>query len=112
MLGTNSTTGKALSGFEHLTQSVVDILTTRIYSRVWVRNYGSNLPALVDAPMNAETISRIIYEAAIALILWEPRFDLQRVVCQSVTAGKIVLTLIGIYKPEGTQVTLDGIVIS
>jgi len=112
MLGTNSTTGKALSGFEHFKQSVRDILTTRRFSRVMRRDYGSNLPALVDAPMNPETIGQIIYETAAALIMWEPRLDLQRVTCQSVTPGKIVISLTGFYKPEGKQVTLDGVTIS
>ena len=112
MLGTNSNTGKALSGYDHFKQSVRDILTTRLFSRVMLRNYGSKLPALVDAPMCPEIIAQIIYWAAIALILWEPRLDLQRVVCQSVSAGKIVLSLTGVYKPDGTQVTIDGITIS
>lgn len=112
MLGTNSTTGKPLSGFEHFTQSVRDILSTALFSRVMRRNYGSNLPNLVDAPMNPTTIAQIVYAAAVALILWEPRIELQQVICNSVSAGKIVLSLVGIYKPDGTQITLDGITIS
>ncbi len=52
MRGTDANTGKALSGLEHLRQSVRDILTTPIGTRVMRREYGSQLYALIDAPLN------------------------------------------------------------
>lgn len=51
MLGINAQTGQPLSGIDHLRQSIRDILTTRIGTRVMRRDYGSRLPALVDNPM-------------------------------------------------------------
>jgi hypothetical protein len=59
MRGTSATTGKPLSGIQHLRQSINDILTTPIGSRVIRRDYGSDLPTLVDAPMNLSTLTRI-----------------------------------------------------
>ena len=51
MLGINAQTGQPLAGIDHLRQSIRDILTTRIGTRVMRRDYGSRLPALVDNPM-------------------------------------------------------------
>jgi uncharacterized protein len=112
MLGTNSQTGKPLSGFEHFKQSIQDILATRKGSRVMRRDYGSNLPELVDAPANPTTVAQVIYEGAIALTLWEPRLALKRIVCESITAGKIVLGVEGTYLPDGQSITMDGITVS
>lgn len=53
MNGMDATTGKPLSGDAHLAQSVADILTTPIGSRVMRRSYGSLIPSLIDAPINA-----------------------------------------------------------
>ena len=41
MNGINATTGAALSGMDHLRQSIRDILTTRVGTRVMRRAYGS-----------------------------------------------------------------------
>lgn len=48
MNGVNSRTGKRLSGVAHLRQSVRDILTTPVGSRVLIRDYGSELFSLLD----------------------------------------------------------------
>ncbi|NBO96416.1 MAG: phage baseplate protein, partial [Betaproteobacteria bacterium] len=41
MLGINAQTGQPLAGIDHLRQSIRDILTTRIGTRVMRRDYGS-----------------------------------------------------------------------
>jgi phage baseplate assembly protein W len=53
MIGVNNRTGKALDGMEHLKQSVQDILTTPLGTRVMRREYGSRLFELIDAPINS-----------------------------------------------------------
>lgn len=112
MRGINSSTGKALSGIEHLRQSVVDILTTPLGSRVMLRHYGSRLFRLVDAPANRETLIDIYHAAASALIQWEPRIQVERIVCEAVNPGQIVIGLHGLYVPTGQRVNLDGIVVT
>ncbi|MBD3768115.1 MAG: GPW/gp25 family protein [Gammaproteobacteria bacterium] len=57
MLGINAQTGKPLSGIDHLRQSISDILTTRVGTRVMRRDYGSQLPELADNPMTPESWS-------------------------------------------------------
>ena len=59
MNGVNSRTGKRLSGSDHLRQSVSDILSTPLGSRVLVRDYGSDLFSLVDNPRDDLTRLRV-----------------------------------------------------
>jgi hypothetical protein len=79
MIGMNARTGAAIEGDAHLAQSVVDILTTPIGSRVMRRDYGSLLFELVDAPTTATTLQQIFAAVALALHRWEPRLRLTRV---------------------------------
>ena len=43
--GMHRTTGAGLSGIEHLRQSIADILTTPLGTRLQRRTYGSLLPS-------------------------------------------------------------------
>ena len=113
MAGMNAQTGRSLAGIEHLQQSVRDILTTPIGSRVMRREYGSRLWALVDAPLNATTITEIYAAVAEALERWEPRLRLARVQVVGANAGGgLRLNLEGEYRPEGEPVRLEGILVS
>lgn len=51
--------GRALSRLAHIMQSLTDILTTPIGSRVMRRGYGSAVPELIDQPWNGATVLRI-----------------------------------------------------
>lgn len=82
MPGMNAHTGAALSGVEHIQQSVADILTTPIGSRVMRRDYGSLLPELIDQPLNGPTALRAYAATVVALMRWEPRIRVQQVTRQ------------------------------
>lgn len=110
----HSNTGLSLGAQKHLRQSVADILTTPIGSRVMRREYGSRLFDLVDRPANAATLIQIYAATALALARWEPRLKLRSVIMddiQRLKEGRIGLTLTGVYMPEGRPVTLEGIVL-
>ena len=111
MIGTSATSGRQLSGIDHLRQSITDILTTPVGSRVMRRDYGSRLFELVDAPTNAATLLDLYAATAEALERWEPRFRLTSVRAESVTAGRVALSLTGQYLPDGQPITLDGVVV-
>lgn len=85
----------AIEDSEHLSQSILDILTTPVGSRVMRREYGSDLPFLLDAPMNGETVVDVFAATADALDRWEPRLRLQRVELVSAAPGAMVLQLSG-----------------
>lgn len=107
MLGVSSQTGAALSGIDHLRQSIRDILTTRIGTRVMCREYGSRLPELVDRPVNNALAMDVYAATAGALARWEPRFKLSRVEVTSAAPGRLVLRLEGVYLPDGTTETME-----
>lgn len=117
MKGTSALDGKPLSGIDHLRQSVRDILSTPLGSRVGRHWYGSDLFTLVDAPMNRATLADIYRATALALSMKdprtgtpvEPRFVLRSVVASSAAPGSLTLELTGDYLPEGRTITLDGI---
>jgi phage baseplate assembly protein W len=104
-------TGKLLGELAHLKQSIVDILTTPIGSRVMRRNYGSRLFELIDQPINDRLKVQIYSYAAEALGKWEPRFRCKKVSVEETEPGRIVLLLEGDYLPNGQQIRLDGIVV-
>ena len=79
MNGMNATTGKALSGTAHIVQSIGDILSTPLGSRVMRRDYGSLLFKLIDQPGNAATAMLLRAATADAIRKWEPRVKLTRV---------------------------------
>lgn len=101
MLGLSATTGKPLGGLDHLDQSIRDILTTPLGSRVMRRAYGSRLPRLIDAPINEETVVEIYVATAEALRRWEPRLRLTRVGVDAAASGAISLRIEGTYRPDG-----------
>jgi len=109
MLGLNATTGQALSGLDHLRQSIKDILTTRIGTRVMRRDYGSRLPDLVDNPMTPRLAMELYAATADALDRWEPRLKLTHVKIASAAPGRVVLDLEGIYLPDGRATVLAGL---
>ena len=95
MNGMNAQTGKHLSGVEHLNQSIADILTTPLGSRVMRRDYGSIIPRLVDAPVNTATQLRLYAASAHAIAKWEPKVTLKRVVLAQGETGAFELTIYG-----------------
>jgi len=112
MRGTNAENGKPLSGLDHLRQSIRDILTTPLGSRVMRRDYGSRLSELVDAPVNRRTIVDIYAATIEALLRWEPRITPRRVMIQSAEQGRVVIDLEATFTPTGEPITLDGILVT
>jgi phage baseplate assembly protein W len=111
MNGTDGLTGKSLKGIDHLHQSVRDILTTPLGSRVMRRDYGSRLFELVDRPTSPALLVEIYAATAEALAKWEPRIKVENVQAESAASGRISLTLTGRYLPDGQEIKLEGIVV-
>lgn len=111
MRGMSASTGRPLSGVDHLAQSLADILTTRIGTRVERMAYGSRLPERIDNPAGPALAIDLFADTAEAIDRWEPRFRLTRVIADQTVPGRCVLDLVGTYLPEGREITIDGIVI-
>lgn len=104
----NRTTGQAIDGMQHLKQSVADILTTPLGTRIARRTYGSLLPDLVDQPDNPLTRLRMYAATASALMRWEPRLRVTRVqLASGPAAGQVTLELTGEFVPTGQTLGLS-----
>lgn len=110
------TTGKAIGELVHLRQSVGDILTTPIGSRVMRHEYGSQVPMLVDQPDNQITQLRLLSAAASALMRWEPRLAVSNIEIEREpsTPGRALVTVYGSYlsraaaRPQALSLTVPA----
>lgn len=109
MLGMNVKTGKPLSGVAHLQQSIRDIITTPIGSRVMRRDYGCGLFELLDSPYSTSMVGDITLVISNALERWEPRFELESVAVQPTGAGKVSIDIKGLYLINGEPILIEGI---
>lgn len=107
MTGMNRATGRLIGLEAHLAQSIHDILSTPRGSRVLRREYGSDLPDLIDAPMNPTTMIDVFAATADALARWEPRFVLRRVEIAPSGSGAMPLVLIGEANGGGVVVRAE-----
>ncbi|MEO0681030.1 MAG: GPW/gp25 family protein [Pseudomonadota bacterium] len=108
MRGLDAQAGTTLEGEAHLAQSIRDILTTPLGSRVMRRDYGSTLPGLIDAPINPQTFALIYAGAAEALARWEPRIEVVRFEIPATEAGRIELV---VDAREGDRQFQTGVVL-
>ena len=106
MSGMNAMTGGSLSGLPHIAQSIRDILTTPIGSRLRRRRYGSDISELIDQPLNAPTVLRIYAATAYAIALWEPRITLTGVQLSRDAAGKFVILLQGMTNGQSVDLSI------
>ncbi len=108
----NINTGKTISEIAHIKQSIANILTTPIGSRIMRRNYGSRLFKKIDNPINGELVAEIYSDVVEALFTWEPRFEVEQVTVKSIKKGKITIDLEGSFLKEGKKIVLENIEIS
>jgi len=108
----NVNTGKTISEIAHIKQSIANILSTPIGSRVMRRDYGSRLFERIDQPINGELIAEIYSDIVEAISTWEPRFEVEQVTLQSINKGKIVIDLEGSFVKDGQKIVLENISIT
>lgn len=100
--GMNKSTGLAITESEHISQSITDILTTPIGSRVMRREYGSEIFILIDAPMNGVTKMRLMAATVMAIINWEPRVKVTSMTPTVNFDGEVIMT-IDYERQDGTR---------
>ncbi|WP_442783671.1 GPW/gp25 family protein [Collimonas fungivorans] len=103
----NARTGRSMSRLAHIQQSLADILTTPIGSRVMRRDYGSEVPELIDQPLNGATILRIYAATAYAVLRWERRIALTGVQLDRGQDGQATLLLDGTTNEQGVQLAVQ-----
>ncbi|PWI80490.1 baseplate assembly protein [Enterobacter sp. CGMCC 5087] len=81
--GLNRDSGGMVTDEAHIQQSVTDILTTPKGTRLMLRDYGSDVPAMIDGPLTDSLRLRVIAATYEALTAWEPRISLSSVTTRS-----------------------------
>ena len=112
MFGMSRATGTEIEQIAHVRQSIEDILTTRIGTRVMRRDYGSRLPEMVDNPINDGLKVDLFAATAEAIDRWEPRVRLTKVALEAARTGQVTLALEMRYLPDGREISLDGIIVT
>lgn len=107
MIGLDATTGQAIDGNAHLAQSVADILSTPLGSRVMRRDYGSMLFDLIDKPNNPVLHQLLRAATAVALARWEPRLRLRKVqISGDPGQGNTMINIEAVALPSITNASL------
>ncbi len=104
--GMSRDSGLSLDQTDHILQSLRDILTTPIGSRVMRREYGSLLPFVIDAPLNSFLLMQVRAAVIHALMRWEYRVTPVRVELTVASASQAmhgVATLMIEYKFTASQ---------
>ncbi len=111
-VGMGRQSGIGINDFDSLRQSVGDILTTPLNTRVMRRSYGSEIHELLDLPLRSGNLLRIYGATADALAKWEPRFLTETVAAvQGPTDGSIEISVTGQYLPLNEPLTIEGIIV-
>lgn len=107
--GMQKDTGLKISETEHIRQSVADILTTPVGSRVMRRDYGSLIFELVDRPANEENRLLLMAASVQAVMLWEPRISLTSVDVNMDKDGKVMISFDGVRNDGGQSIFIDSV---
>jgi phage baseplate assembly protein W len=101
MSGLDRTTGDVIDGIDLLRQQIEDVLSTPVGTRVLRRDYGSELPRLVGAPLNGETVVDVYAATAEAIDRFVGEFALARVTITAADPGRFMFEIAGAHPALG-----------
>jgi len=112
-IGMDRYTGRMLTGWDHVVQSMLLIFSTRYHERVLRRWCGSYVPHLIGNNATESTIARFYWSIAMGIDLWEPNYRVQRVRVstrsdnssltspEELRTGHLTTSMEGTYRPRG-----------
>jgi len=110
--GMNADDGTRCVELDHLRQSIRDILTTPVGSRVMRREYGSFIPELIDQPLTKATRQRVMAATVMAVYRWEPRVRIDRIgLEQGDQPGELFVSLEGVRVDGARRRRLDPLLV-
>jgi uncharacterized protein len=78
-VGMDRRTGRMITGWKHVEQSMEVIFKTRFHERVLRRWVGSFVPHLLGESGTERRVTRFYWAIMVSIELWEPNYRLQRV---------------------------------
>ena len=100
--GFDRRTGKILSGWPHVVQSLEVLFTTRFGERVMREWVASFVPAMLGQNLIKDTILKTTTAIYVAVDVFEPRYAIRRFnPLEATRGGYFGLEIIGEYRPYG-----------
>lgn len=101
------TNGHQLSEMDHIKQSITDILTTPIGSRIMRRDYGSMIADLIDQPKSEVLVLKLFSAIYTAITKWENRVSIEYIKVVDASNGSLVIDLEAIYLIKNQTINLN-----
>ncbi|WP_336005382.1 GPW/gp25 family protein [Acinetobacter pittii] len=99
--------GVSITEIESIKQSIGDIVTTPLGSRVMRREYGSIVADLIDQPMS-DVLKVKLYSAIYTPVSrWEDRISIESLNVSDVFAGGMQLDLEAVHTLSGQSLNLN-----
>ena len=103
-VGMDAATGKMLTGWDHVLQSIDTVFTTQFGERVIREWFGSLVPNLLGRNLTVREVLPYFAAIVAAIEQWEPRFRVTKIVPIEVTrGGSFKFEMIGVYRPRALQ---------
>lgn len=99
--------GSDLSEIEHIKQSLEDIATTPIGSRLMRRDYGTLLANLIDQPISEVLYLKIYSTLYTAYVRWEDRVDISQMNVVDIKNGQLILDIVGFLKTNSNEINMS-----
>ena len=110
--GINAQTGAAITGWDHVVQSLRDVFLTRFGARIMREWYGSLVPEALGRNIARAEMLPVIASITSAIEQWEPRFVVVDVSIDgsAARAGSLVIVINGQFRPRALlgDVTVEG----
>ncbi|MCG5907041.1 GPW/gp25 family protein [Acinetobacter baumannii] len=103
----NKNNGQTLETEEQsIQQSIHDIVSTPIGSRIMRREYGSLIPDLIDQPINDILILKCYSAIYTAILRWEDRINVSQILNTQVKENGLIFDLEGTSTVTGQNMNL------
>ncbi|MDV7388952.1 GPW/gp25 family protein [Acinetobacter baumannii] len=103
----NKNNGQTLETEEQsIKQSIDDIVSTPIGSRIMRREYGSLIPDLIDQPINEVLILKCYSAIYTAILRWENRINVSQILNTQVKENGLIFDLEGTSTVTGQNMNL------
>ena len=99
--------GTELSEIDHIRQSIEDIISTPIGSRLMRRDYGTQVANLLDQPTSEALYLKSYSTIYSAILRWEPRVQINQLYISEVNEGQTVLNLEGTLAQSGQSLNMN-----